>query len=548
MSTKILARAFRNYDPSLADKWSIAIGSYLREAIDGIPAVPELIIDVPFKGMTKIYAKREAALERGILVQGDDDFVKGKVRIDSRTVPIKLRLKGDWNDHLAGRKWSFRVQVRDGEELFGMRVFSIQGPRTRGFQSELIFHELARRFDIIAPRNLFVNVSINGDSMGLMQVEEFFAKEMLESNRRKEGVIIRFDESLAWETLDDGQINGPFASYTNAPIDAFGSGKIAESPDLLRQYKLATGLLRGLIDGKLAPSEVFDVQRMAAYIAICDFLGSWHALVWHNLRFYLNPISMRLEPISFDADLHEGLTDDTSVISYMSATSEPMMVDIMRDPVMWEAYTKVLAQLATMTRDGEIAELIDGVEAEHLAVLRSETRMLGNFPKQYLQPRVDTLLNRAMAATGKGAANPNLLVGTRKDREEYPVLAHFGVLQVEERPFLQIENAIPRDVIVRSAVWIKTNSEQRQNAVQEGVLPVVLPPRGIGSKGRRVMVKLNAPPDPEGWTLQVSASLFGRNWQLTSQAVPIYPALQATVISCRRSCCATCGTSVSQSG
>jgi hypothetical protein len=63
------------------------------------------------------------------------------------------------------------------------------------------------------------------------------------------------------------------------------------------------GLLRGFIEGTLPASEVFDVERIGGFIAVSQFWGAWHAIRWHNLRFYLNPMTMRLEPIAFDANV-----------------------------------------------------------------------------------------------------------------------------------------------------------------------------------------------------------------------------------------------------
>ena len=193
---RLLAPALFRYDRELSDRWAIESGEMLREVTGDFVDLPDLYIDVPFKEISKIYAKREEALERGILVQGGDDFVKGSIRYEDRSLPIKLRLKGDWNDHLMGRKWSFRIRVRKGDQLFGMRRFSVQNPNTRGFQSEMLYFEALRMFGVMVPRYRFANVTLNGDSMGLMAIEEFFAKELLEYNQRKEGVIIRFDESF----------------------------------------------------------------------------------------------------------------------------------------------------------------------------------------------------------------------------------------------------------------------------------------------------------------------------------------------------------------
>jgi hypothetical protein len=53
-----------SFDRPLTEKLSIVIGSFLRDINKDVPDIPELVIDVPFKGMQKIYAKREAALQQ----------------------------------------------------------------------------------------------------------------------------------------------------------------------------------------------------------------------------------------------------------------------------------------------------------------------------------------------------------------------------------------------------------------------------------------------------------------------------------------------------
>ena len=46
---------------------------------------------------------------------------------------ISLRLKGDHLDHLRGKKWSFRVKVKRGNTLLGMKQFSLHHPKTRNY-------------------------------------------------------------------------------------------------------------------------------------------------------------------------------------------------------------------------------------------------------------------------------------------------------------------------------------------------------------------------------------------------------------------------------
>ncbi len=513
-----------NYDRALSDKWSIAVGSYLRQFMDGVPEIPELVIDVPFREITKIYAQRDEALERGKLVQGIDDFVKGEIRLKDRTVPIKLRLKGDWNDHLMGRKWSFRIRIRNNEQLFGLRRFSIQNPNTRGFQAELLYFEVMRLFDVMVPRYQFVTVTLNGESMGLMALEEFFSKELLEYNQRKEGVIVRFDESLAWIAKDaisgeDNGWGGAFDHFSNAQIDAIGSSRIAESPVLTKQYAIAAGLLNGFVDKKLTAAEVFDTQKLAAFIAVSDFFGSWHAIAWHNMRFYLNPITLRLEPIPFDATLQDHFEGHQSVIN-----DEPILVQMLADPLVWQAYTDVLAELAQMIRDGSIKTLLRETEAPQLRILQTEFRMLGEFPLDYLQPRVEALLSRAKLAAGKGAANTNLYLSYENERDEYPIFAHLGLLETAGHMRLQIDNAIPRDVHISAIEWVNETNAASVSAVQKEVFPVALLPRGVGGEGRRIVLDLAPPPEPAGWALEVTAGLAGRDWVRQFRPARIYPA------------------------
>ena len=41
---------------------------------------------------------------------------------------------------------------------------------------------------------------------------------------------------------------------------------------------------------------------LANYFAIHDLINAEHALVWHNMRFYYDPIQAKLIPIGFDGN------------------------------------------------------------------------------------------------------------------------------------------------------------------------------------------------------------------------------------------------------
>ena len=75
--------------------------------------LPTLFIDLPFEGYQQLLDKRAEALDLGILNTTDEDFVYTEVHLkDDPHLDAKIRLKGDWTDHLAGDKWSFRIHLR----------------------------------------------------------------------------------------------------------------------------------------------------------------------------------------------------------------------------------------------------------------------------------------------------------------------------------------------------------------------------------------------------------------------------------------------------
>ena len=90
--------------------------------------LPTLAIDLKFKYYRQMLEKRDEALKVGILQTTDDDFVPGTISLNNgKKMDIKIRLKGDWTDHLQGKKWSFRIHLKgDDDQILGFRQFSIQ--------------------------------------------------------------------------------------------------------------------------------------------------------------------------------------------------------------------------------------------------------------------------------------------------------------------------------------------------------------------------------------------------------------------------------------
>lgn len=260
--------------------------------------LPQLDIEIKFKHLIKLYNKKSDALDKGALISEDDDFVPATINSNGRKIKAKLRLKGDMLDHLEGRKWSYRVKVKGSDHFDGMRVFSIQHPMTRGYHWEPIFYSFLREFKIITPRYYFTNVTINGEDIGIMAIEEHFSKEILESQAKREGAIVRFDESNARAGLLDNSAHSHFA--TSAHLKAFRMAKVEKNKNILKTYHSMMAKVLKYQKEEIPLEEILDIKQMAYFSAAAEVWNAEHGLWWTNMRFYINPITMKLEPIAFD--------------------------------------------------------------------------------------------------------------------------------------------------------------------------------------------------------------------------------------------------------
>ena len=227
-------------------------------------------------------------------------------------IPIKIRLKGDWIDHLSGDKWSFRIKILGNKDFKGMKTFSIQHPKTRSFLKEWIMHKIFRDENILTTRYGFITASLNGNNLGIYAYEEHFNKELLKYNNRKEAPILKFNEEGVWETRVNNPKNRNFYPYFEASeIIPFQKKNIFSSDNLKKDFEKGLKLMTKYkeFDGNL--EDIFDLNYTAKIYAIYDIGKIRHSYHWHNQRFYYNPKANKLEHIAFDcyAGIEEGIKD-----------------------------------------------------------------------------------------------------------------------------------------------------------------------------------------------------------------------------------------------
>ncbi|MEM1216658.1 MAG: CotH kinase family protein, partial [Bacteroidota bacterium] len=269
-----------------------------------------LYLELDAKALQQLENKRLAALRKGLLQTADEDWVKAQMRVDSgQTLAAKVRLKGDWLDHLRGDKWSFRVALKEEQTWRGMTTFSLHTPAARYFLHEWLLHQWWEAQDVLTTRYDFVELMVNGTSKGIYAYEEHFEKQLVESRQRREGPILKYDEDGFWAGNARQLAHHGFVrpgsghrsqAWENAPVATFNAAELAADTLQNAYAQRAKAMLASFRDGTAKPAEVFDLPLLARFYLGCDLLNAYHGLTWHNQRFYYNPITALLEPIGFD--------------------------------------------------------------------------------------------------------------------------------------------------------------------------------------------------------------------------------------------------------
>ncbi|HLP10550.1 MAG TPA: CotH kinase family protein [Flavobacteriales bacterium] len=263
----------------------------------------EINIDpLDFEKLEKV---RKKALERGILIDEGGAYVNAKLSHNGKKIKAKLRLKGHMTDHLQDKKWSFRIKTKKGDAFMGMKIFSIQHPGTRNYAYEWLYHQMMKQEDIIALNYDFINVKVNDENWGIYAVEEHFAQELIQRNKRPAGPILRFNPDMYWSYRiaehEKQPINMESALMQSANIETYDDNNVYADSVLLNAYEKGMILLEKFRRGESSTSQVFDIEKLAKFHAVIDLVGGHHSLDWSDVKYYYNSVTRKIEPVAYES-------------------------------------------------------------------------------------------------------------------------------------------------------------------------------------------------------------------------------------------------------
>lgn len=437
---------------------------YLRSLVQPA-AIEQLSIDVQFRFMHRIHEKRAEALRTGILAGSDEDLVEATIAIAGRVVPVRLRLAGEVDAGLAGEKWPMRVETEAGHYVLGMRRFTLLDPAAHGFESERLATEHLRSLGVVTPRSRFVRLTINGKQLGTMLLREHYAKEMLESQRRRDGVILRFDDDAFRATEPAWGSGANFDNPRIAPLRAQGAGRVRRSKALSAQRDTATALVERFLSGDVQAREVFDLELVAAYLAAAELWRSDSALRWDNLRFYYNPVSSRLEPVGVPFLPHQPRQEPGLI-----AATAPVSSRMLADPDLRARFTAAAHRLSEEVLEGDLLDRLAAIEAEDLRAIQRDYPWRVPQRRAALSARAEELRALSEAEISRFGA---------ESARANPVDAR--LLRTPEGFALSLRNRLPIAIVVTALTSRRGDDPERDLAAARGLaLPIRLAPTPLG--------------------------------------------------------------------
>jgi len=182
-------------------------------------------------------------------------------------------------------------------------------------------HKWCESEGVLATSYDFLPVVFNGVNMGVYALEEHFDKQLLEQKQRREGVMVKFDETGFWGlSLLKKDNNKSYPYYQGSFVSLFKKKRTLKNKVLKNQFiegSKALSLFKGM-DERV--SSFIDIEQTAKYYAILEMGCAFHAGHWHNRRFYFNPITQNLENVGFDMLAGDEPEQELSIMYGLNST------------------------------------------------------------------------------------------------------------------------------------------------------------------------------------------------------------------------------------
>jgi hypothetical protein len=157
---------------------------------------------------------------------------------------------------------------------------------------------------------------------------------MLELNGRKEAAIFKLigeeSEGGYYNAVNAGANTLPEVHYSKIWPILYKEDKYSENERYLKHFSYALRKFKELEAGVISPWDILDFESNARAFILAKAWGSGHTIGANNSRFYINPYTLRVEPILTDQTRYERISENPAY--------SPMIENLFGEPVYKEDF------------------------------------------------------------------------------------------------------------------------------------------------------------------------------------------------------------------
>ena len=224
-------------------------------------------------------------------------WVNSEIRINQNDLlKIKIKIHGDWNDHISFPYSSLRVKTNKKKYFNQLKEFILFKPVTRNYNAEIFSTIFLQELGFLAPHTKEIKLKINDNNPQKYLLQEKINKNFIERSGLREGPIIEYDERHRWNAIkrDESLVNIKYANIFKLDNETF-----LENPDkeLINDNKLY--MVLSALSNSSNLKNLSAEENIFFEIAL-SLLSACHGLIDHNRKFYFDGINEKFIPIYYD--------------------------------------------------------------------------------------------------------------------------------------------------------------------------------------------------------------------------------------------------------
>ncbi len=271
-------------------------------------------MDIDFNTIDLFIPESSISVLNSNLPHSGYNYIDGLILNNKEMQKIETRYRGDCTYHWGYFKKSMRIKTRKKNLLQGMHKFNLICPR-EDIVNNYLSYKLSTEMGLITPYTEMVNVTVNGNHMGIYTFVEQLDELILRRYRRIPGDIYSGD-SIGKNIYTPYFYNFIFRlphtwnkmSFNNHyPKDSITPLKylldLAHSTETENKHKNLTRIL--------------DMEAWGTYAAFITLTQSYHYNHVHNWRIYYDPSQEKFSPVVWDplGWYHPWVSDEGKVSS-----------------------------------------------------------------------------------------------------------------------------------------------------------------------------------------------------------------------------------------